>query len=52
MIDRYALEAFLARPDPRDVVAYMEIMALVDVEAWLRAWAMPSPHITRRDHVP
>lgn len=52
IVDRYALEAFLARPDPRDVVAYMEIMALADVEAWLRAWAMPSPHITRRGHVP
>ena len=52
IVDRYALEAFLARPDPRDVVAYMEFMALVDVEAWLRAWAMPSPHITRRDQMP
>lgn len=52
MIDSYALEAFLARPDPRDVVAYMEFMALVDVEAWLRAWAMPSPYISRRDYVP
>ncbi|MDR6709301.1 asparagine synthase (glutamine-hydrolyzing) [Novosphingobium sp. 1748] len=47
IIERSAVEAFLERPDPRDVVRYMEIMALVDVEAWLRAWAMPSPQLGR-----
>ncbi|WDF74227.1 asparagine synthase-related protein [Novosphingobium sp. KACC 22771] len=50
ILDRMVIEAFLERPDPRDVVRYMEIMALVDVEAWLRAWAMPSPRLVRRGH--
>lgn len=52
ILDRMAVEAFLERPDPRDVVRYMEIMALVDVEAWLKAWAMPSPYLSRRGQFP
>ena len=42
IIDRAKVEAFFGRPDLRDVVPYMEIMTLVDVEAWLQAWVQPS----------
>jgi asparagine synthase (glutamine-hydrolysing) len=45
IIDTARVEAFFADPDPRDVAPYMEIMGLVDAEAWLQAWAQPSPYL-------
>jgi asparagine synthase (glutamine-hydrolysing) len=47
IVDRHAVHTFLSSPDRRDVVRYMEIMALADVETWLQAWSRPSPHLTR-----
>lgn len=38
LIDRAPLDAFLRNPDPRQVNHYMQTMAMVDVEAWARAW--------------